>query len=113
MILITDTQVNVLRIATIIKALDTSVANISMFRIIPLRYADAKQAADHYLTSSRHPKETEGTRDGNQGGAGLVAAAGFGGFGGPLLAAEVAHLAGPGLSGDACCCGQRIRKANP
>ena len=43
---ITDTQINIRRMAEIIKALDTSVASISTVRVFPLRYADAKSLAN-------------------------------------------------------------------
>ncbi len=107
-ILMTDTQVNIHRIATIIKALDTSVANISMIRIFPLQYADAKQAADLLTSLFATPQGNGGGRGGgNQGGAGGGrrggGGGGFGGFGGFFgggggLAPAAAALAGPGAT---------------
>lgn len=44
-LVITDTQVNIRRMAEIIKALDTSVASISAVRVFALKYADAKSLA--------------------------------------------------------------------
>jgi type II secretory pathway component GspD/PulD (secretin) len=44
-ILITDTQVNIRRMAEIIKALDTSIASVSVVKVFPLQYADAKALA--------------------------------------------------------------------
>jgi len=44
-LIMTDTLVNIRRIATIIQALDTSVASISTIRVFPLQYADATQLA--------------------------------------------------------------------
>lgn len=44
-IVLTDTQTNIRRIAEIIRALDTSIANISAIRVFPLNYADAQEVA--------------------------------------------------------------------
>lgn len=41
-LIITDTQVNIKRVAEIIKALDTPVASVSAIRVFTLKYADAK-----------------------------------------------------------------------
>jgi general secretion pathway protein D len=43
---ITDTLTNIRRIAEIIRALDTSIANISLIRVFPLEYAGAREVAD-------------------------------------------------------------------
>ena len=45
-LLLTDTQVNIHRIAEIVRALDTNVSSISLIRVYTLRYADAKELAD-------------------------------------------------------------------
>ena len=45
-LVITDTQINIRRMAEIIKALDTSIASVSAVRVFALRYADAKSLAD-------------------------------------------------------------------
>ncbi|PAW75477.1 MAG: hypothetical protein B9S33_21580, partial [Pedosphaera sp. Tous-C6FEB] len=41
-LVMTDTQVNIRRVAEIIKALDTPVASVSAIKVFPLKYADAK-----------------------------------------------------------------------
>lgn len=45
-LLLTDTQNSIRRVAEIVRALDTSVSNISTIQVYPLRFADAKQLAD-------------------------------------------------------------------
>ncbi len=56
-LVITDTQVNIKRVAEIIKALDTPVASISAIRVFTLKFADAKSLAtvvkDLFTTDSR------------------------------------------------------------
>ncbi len=56
-LVITDTQVNIKRVAEIIKALDTPVASISAIRVFTLKYADSKALAtvvkDLFATDSR------------------------------------------------------------
>jgi len=44
-LVLTDTQVNIKRVAEIIKALDTPVASVSAIRVFTLKYADAKALA--------------------------------------------------------------------
>ena len=44
-LVITDTQINIKRVAEIIKALDTPVASVSAIKVFPLKYADAKTLA--------------------------------------------------------------------
>ena len=44
-IVITDTQTNIRRIASIVKALDTSISMITEVRVFPLLYADAEELA--------------------------------------------------------------------
>lgn len=65
-LVITDTQVNIKRVAEIIKALDTPVASVSAIRVFTLKYADAKALAtvvkDLFTTDSR------GGTGGQQGG---------------------------------------------
>jgi len=82
-ILLTDTQTNIRRIATIIRAIDTSVASISTIQVYPLRFADAKELATivtslFQVTSSS--SSSGRNRDRGGGGGGFP---GFGGFGGP------------------------------
>ena len=45
-IVITDTLTNIRRIAEILRALDTSIASISLIRVFPLEYAGAREVAD-------------------------------------------------------------------
>ncbi|MEQ2009349.1 MAG: secretin N-terminal domain-containing protein [Limisphaerales bacterium] len=65
-LVITDTQINIKRVAEIIKALDTPVASVSAIRVFTLKYADAKALAtvvkDLFATDSR------GGTGGQQGG---------------------------------------------
>ena len=42
----TDTQANIRRIAEIVRALDTSIANISVVKVFRLQFADAKELAE-------------------------------------------------------------------
>ena len=77
-IILTDTQTNIRRIATIIRAIDTSVASISTIHVYPLRFADAKELAT-IVTTLFQVTSTSGSGR-NRGGGGF---GGFGGFGGP------------------------------
>lgn len=45
-IVMTDTLVNIRRVAEIIQALDTSMADVSTIRVFPLEYADAEEMAE-------------------------------------------------------------------
>lgn len=45
-LVITDTQVNIRRMAEIVKALDTALASVSAIRVFPLKFADAKELAN-------------------------------------------------------------------
>ncbi|MDF3130473.1 secretin N-terminal domain-containing protein [Kiritimatiellaeota bacterium B1221] len=45
-IVMTDTQMNIRRVAEILDALDTSVSSISSLRVFPLEYADATELAE-------------------------------------------------------------------
>ena len=92
-ILLTDTQTNIRRIATIIRAIDTSVASISTIHVYPLRFADAKELAT-IVTTLFQVSTTGGgsgggrSRGGDRGGGGPG-----GGFGG------IAAMFGGGSSG--------------
>jgi len=44
-LILTDTQVNIRRVAEIIKALDTPVSSVSAIKVFPLKFADAKALA--------------------------------------------------------------------
>jgi type II secretory pathway component GspD/PulD (secretin) len=91
-ILMVDTQANIRRIATIISALDTSVASISAIHIFKLNFADSKSVAD-LITQLFAPSPTQGQgrAGGGAGGAGRRGGGGpgggfaafFGGGGGP------------------------------
>jgi len=45
-LILADTQINVRRIAQIVKALDTSISNLSTIRVFPLQYSDSKSVAN-------------------------------------------------------------------
>ena len=81
-ILLTDTQTNIRRIATIIKAIDTSVSSISTIQVYPLRFADAKELAT-IVTQLFQVTATSGGNSGRNrgGGGGPGGGGGFGGFG--------------------------------
>ncbi len=80
-IIMTDTQTNIRRIATIIKALDTSVSNISSIRVFQLQFADSKQVAD-LITQLFATPAASPNRGGQGGGGGRRGGFGGGGFGG-------------------------------
>lgn len=44
-LVLTDTQANIRRMAEIVRALDTALASVSVVRVFPLKYADAKSLA--------------------------------------------------------------------
>lgn len=89
-IILTDTQTNIRRIATIIRAIDTSVASISTIHVYPLRYADAKELAT--IVTSLFQVGTSG----GGGGGGRNRGGGGGGQGGPL--GGIAAMFGGGQS---------------
>ena len=97
-IILTDTQTNIRRIATIIRAIDTSVASISTIHVYPLRFADAKELAT-IITSLFQTNSTSGGGSGrNRGGGGpggplggIAAMFGGGGQGGPGGAASASQ----------------------
>ena len=74
-ILLTDSQVNIRRIAQIISALDTNVSSISVIKVYGLKYADAKELAD--LITQLFSPNTSNRNGQQQGGF-----PGFGFFGG-------------------------------
>jgi general secretion pathway protein D len=45
-LILTDTQSNIRRMAEIVRAVDTSLTNVSTIRVFPLQYADAKDLAN-------------------------------------------------------------------
>jgi type II secretory pathway component GspD/PulD (secretin) len=81
-LVMTDTQVNIHRVAEIVAALDSQVSSAASIRVFPLRYADAKALAT--TIKDLFPDTTTGGRNGGQrGGFGGGGPGGFGGgFGG-------------------------------
>lgn len=90
-LVITDTQINIRRMAEIVKALDTSLSSVSSVRVFPLKYADAKSLANvvkELFTSQQDQSRSNDPRArffnmmrgrGGEGGGGPP---GFGGSGG-------------------------------
>ncbi len=66
-LIITDTQVNIKRVAEIIKALDNPVASVSAIKVFPLKYADAK-ALTTVLKDLFAPDTSSAGGRGSQGG---------------------------------------------
>jgi general secretion pathway protein D len=86
-LILVATKTDIKRMLKIITALDTSIASVSSIRVIPLKYADAKDTAT--LISSLFTSQGSGQGGGNAaGGRGnifsMIAGGGgpFGGFGG-------------------------------
>lgn len=65
-IVLTDTQVNIRRMAEIIRALDTSISGISTVKVFPLRYSDATELAQ--VVTELFRNETTGSNRGGRGG---------------------------------------------
>lgn len=63
-LVLTDTQTNIRRMVEIIQALDTSIASISMLRVFPLQYSDAKELADVINKVFENQQTGATTRDG-------------------------------------------------
>src|ERR1019366_1660070 len=84
-LILVATRTDIKRMLKIINALDTSIASVSSIRVIPLKYADAKDTAT--LISSLFTPQSSG-QGGNAGGGGgranlfsMIAGGGFGGGG--------------------------------
>jgi type II secretory pathway component GspD/PulD (secretin) len=77
-LLITDTQINIRRLADIVMKLDSVSSSINTIKVFPLKYADAKALAS--LVKDLFPSQN-GTGGGTRGGGG-VAGGRFGGGGG-------------------------------
>jgi len=94
-LVITDTQASIKRIAEVIRALDTSLANSSSIKVFPLRFADAKETAtvikDLFASTD---SRAGGSAGGNNGGRG-----GFGGFPGGFGGFPGAAMGGGGAGG--------------
>jgi general secretion pathway protein D len=58
-IIMTDTQTNIRRIASIINAIDSSISTLSTIRVFPLTHADAKELAE-VLTQLFSPDKNQG-----------------------------------------------------
>lgn len=83
-LVVTDTRVNIRRMLEIIKALDTAVSSILDIAVIPLRYADAVQAADLVNKVYETPVSRSTSQSGSNRGGFMSRMRGFGppGFGG-------------------------------
>lgn len=79
-LVITDSQVNIRRMAEIVQALDTAIASVSSVRVFVLQYADAKALAT--VVKELFVSQDLSRSQGNQGGAGRFFNA-FRGGGGP------------------------------
>ena len=77
-LLITDTQINIRRLADIVMKLDSVSSSINTIKVYPLKYADAKALAS--LVKELFP--IAGRRSGGTGGGGGGAGGRFGGGGG-------------------------------
>jgi type II secretory pathway component GspD/PulD (secretin) len=84
-LILTDTQSNIRRMAEIVRAVDTSLTNVSTIRVFPLQYADAKDLANSIKDLFAPPP----TQNQGNGGAGrnqfnrfFGGGGGFGGRGG-------------------------------
>ncbi len=67
-LIMTDTQVNIRRVAEILKALDTPVASVSAIKVFPLKYADAKALTTVLKELFAPDTSTTGGGRGQQGG---------------------------------------------
>lgn len=67
-LLITDTQTNIRRMASIVRALDTAISSVSTVRVFPLYYSDAKIVAT-VIRDLFQPQETQRNAGGPGGGA--------------------------------------------
>jgi hypothetical protein len=83
-LLLTATKTDVKRMLKIVDALDTSIASVSSIRVIPLKYADAKDTATLITTLFTPQSGGQGGSTGGGFGRGnLFRMLGGGGFGGP------------------------------
>lgn len=80
-LMITDTQINIRRMAEIIAALDTTVSSASTLKVFALKYADAKQLATTLTTLFQESGGGSNNRNG-RGGGGFPFPGMFGGRGG-------------------------------
>ncbi|MEN6627035.1 MAG: secretin N-terminal domain-containing protein [Candidatus Sumerlaeia bacterium] len=82
-IVLTDTQANVQRIAQIVKALDTSISEITTIRVYMLKFADATEVTN-MINNLFTTSNSSGNRNNMRGGMAAMFQARFGGgMGGP------------------------------
>src|ERR1019366_8414737 len=89
-LLLVATKTDIKRMLKIISALDTSIASVSSIRVMPLKYADAKDTATLITTLFTPQGGNQGGNTGGRGslfsmlaGGGRFGGGGPGGFGGP------------------------------
>jgi general secretion pathway protein D len=85
-LILVATKTDIKRMLKIITALDTSIASVSSIRVIPLKYADAKDTATLISTLFTPQGGTQGANTGGRSGLFSMLAGGggpFGGGGGP------------------------------
>jgi len=104
-LILVATRTDIKRMLRIVTALDTSIASVSSIKVIPLRYADAKDTAT--LITALFPAQT-GIQAGGPGGAmgrgnliSMLAGGGFGGRGGPTAAGGRGGTSGGGSAATA------------
>lgn len=113
-LVLTATQTDIHRMAEIVKALDTSIANISTIRVFPLKFADAKDLANAVKELFTPPSSQQGGNNRNQvvnrfgggrgggrgAGSGGGRGGGFPGGGGPGGGGFSPDAGGGGFPGD-------------
>ena len=87
-LILVATKTDIKRMLKIINALDTSIASVSSIRVIPLKYADAKDTATLITSLFTSQGSGQGGSSGGGGGRGnlfsmIAGGGGFGGGGGP------------------------------
>ena len=114
-LILVATKTDIKRMLKIIDALDTSIASVSSIRVIPLKYADAKDTAT--LITSLFSSQGGGQGGGSGGGGGranlfsmIAGGGGFGGGGG-LAAAALAGGAAAPAAGEAAVAAAAARAA--
>ncbi len=98
-LLVTDTNINLRQVVTLVNALDSSSDTVSTMKIFKLVNADPYEMAQLLTNLYATPAQGAGGRGGNTGTPGRGGIPGFGGFGGglpPGLAAAFGGGGGPG-----------------
>lgn len=95
-LVITDTQINIRRMAEIVNALDTSISSVSTIHVYPLKYADAKELATAMKELYPAPQTQTNNRGGGGGGGGFP----FGGGGNPFAGGNPFGGGGAGGGGN-------------